>query len=140
MATTALIELERDGYHARVHGSGAERRLSLVNPHSPVSFSLEDAMSLFYKFAYWGGFKPWEHMTLLPIADQISSLFDREERERQPPYGPVLDLGCGSGIWSVKLAARGWEVTGVDIVPKALRIARKRAREASVEVGSSRAT
>jgi SAM-dependent methyltransferase len=91
-------------------------------------------MSLFYKVAYWGGFKPWEHMAMLPIADQISSLFDREERERQPSYGPVLDLGCGSGICSVKLAARGWEVTGVDIVPKALRIARKRALEAGVEV------
>jgi SAM-dependent methyltransferase len=91
-------------------------------------------MSLFYKVAYWVGFKPWEHMTTLPIADQISALFDREERERQPPYGPALDLGCGSGIWSVKLAARGWEVTGVDIVPKALRTARERAREAGVEV------
>jgi len=91
-------------------------------------------MSLFYKIAYWIGLKPWEDMARLPIADQISTLFDREERERQPPYGSVLDIGCGSGIWSVKLAARGWEVTGIDLVPKALRLARERARQAGVSI------
>lgn len=49
-------------------------------------------------------------------------------------YGQALDLGCGSGIWAVKLAARGWQVTGVDFVPKALRRARERAQETGVEV------
>lgn len=91
-------------------------------------------MSLFYKITHWSGFKPWEKMAVLPIADQISSLFDREGRECQPPYGLALDLGCGSGIWSVKLAARGWDVTGVDIVPSALRLAHKRAQNAGVKV------
>jgi hypothetical protein len=37
-------------------------------------------------------------------------------------------------LWSVELARRGWQVTGVDMVPKALRTARERAREAGVEV------
>ena len=77
-------------------------------------------MSMFYKVAYWIGFTHWEEMPTLPIAEQISSLFDREERERQPPYGAALDLGCGSGIWTVKLAVRRWHVTGIEIVPKAL--------------------
>jgi SAM-dependent methyltransferase len=90
-------------------------------------------MSLFYKAAYWIGLTPWEEMATLPIADQISSLFDREERERQPPYGRALDLGCGRGIWTVKLAARGWQVTGIEIVPKALRAARRRVQQAGVE-------
>jgi SAM-dependent methyltransferase len=90
-------------------------------------------MSLFYRFAYWVGLKPWEEMAALPIAAQILSLFDREESERQPPYGPALDLGCGSGIWAVRLAARGWQVTGIDIVPKAVRSARRRIRDAGVE-------
>src|SRR5262245_26859187 len=91
-------------------------------------------MSLFYKITHWSGFKPWEKMAVLPIADQISSLFDREEREYQPPYGLALDLGCGSGIWSVKLAARGWDVTGIDIVPSALHLAHKRAMNAGVKI------
>jgi len=90
-------------------------------------------MSVFYKVAYWLGVTPWEEMATLPIAEQITSLFDREERERQWPYGAALDLGCGSGIWSVKLAARGWRVTGIEIVPEALRAARRRIQKAGVE-------
>lgn len=90
-------------------------------------------MNIFYKAAYWIGLTPWEEMATLSIAKQLTSLFDREERERRPPYGSALELGCGSGIWTVKLAARGWQVTGIDIVPKALCAARRRIREAGVE-------
>jgi SAM-dependent methyltransferase len=90
-------------------------------------------MSLFYKIAYSIGLKPWEEMAALPMARQISSLFDREQTERQPPYGRALDLGCGAGIWTVELATRGWQVTGVDIVAKALRAARRRIEQAGVE-------
>ncbi len=92
-------------------------------------------MSLFYKIAFWLGFTPWEQAaTHPPAAEKISMLFDREESGRQPPYGHALDLGCGTGIWSVELASRGWQVTGIDIVPKAVRSARERARKAGVEV------
>jgi SAM-dependent methyltransferase len=92
-------------------------------------------MTLFYKVAYRVGFTPWEGDAMQgPAAEQISGLFEREESGRQPPYRQALDLGCGSGIWSVKLAARGWQVTGVDIVPKALHRARERAQEVGVEV------
>jgi SAM-dependent methyltransferase len=90
-------------------------------------------MSLFYKIAYSIGLKPWEEMAALPISRQISSLFDREETERQSPYGRALDLGCGTGIWTVELARRGWQVTGVDIIAKALRAARRRIEQAGVE-------
>jgi SAM-dependent methyltransferase len=91
-------------------------------------------VSLAYRALYGAGITPWEQMAKLPVGDQIAALFAREEEEREPPYGPALDLGCGSGIWAVKLAARGWDVTAVDVVPKALRRARSRARDAGVEV------
>ena len=92
-------------------------------------------MSVAYRILYGVGFTPWEKLAKSTlIVGQISALFAREEAGRQPPYGRALDLGCGSGIWSVKLAARGWEVTGVDNVPKALRRARERTQEAGVEV------
>lgn len=92
-------------------------------------------MSIAYRALYGVGFTPWKQIAALPgVTRQISGLFDREEQGRQPPYGPVLDLGCGSGIWAVKLAQRGWQVTGVDFVPKALRRARERARAASLDV------
>jgi len=91
-------------------------------------------VSLFYKFQYLIGLTPWERMPSLPIGEQAVALLDREESRREPPYGRALDLGCGTGFWSVRLAQRGWEVTGIDIVPKALRIARERARGAGVEI------
>jgi SAM-dependent methyltransferase len=91
-------------------------------------------MSLAYRILYAVGFTPWEQMARAPVANQIADLFAREEQGREPPYGAALDLGCGSGIWAVELARRGWQVTGVDFVSKALRRARARAEEAGVEV------
>jgi SAM-dependent methyltransferase len=91
-------------------------------------------MSFLYKFQYLVGLTPWERMPSLPIGEQAVALFDTEESGREPPYGRALDLGCGTGLWSVRLAQRGWEVTGVDMVPKALRVARERARTAGVDV------
>lgn len=92
-------------------------------------------MSLAYRILYGLGVTPWEQVAKLPhVTERICALLARQEAGREPPYGPVLDLGCGSGIWAVKLAARGWQVTGIDFVPKALRRARDRAREAGVEL------
>jgi SAM-dependent methyltransferase len=91
-------------------------------------------MSLFYEIVYRLGFTPWERMQTLPVGQQAARMLDREQDGAEPPYGPALDLGCGTGIWSVDLAARGWQVTGVEVVPKAARAARERAREAGVEV------
>ena len=91
-------------------------------------------MSSTYRLLYLVGFTPWERMARSPIAGQLDRLFAREEAERGPSGRRVLDLGCGSGNWAVALAKRGWKVTGIDFVPKALRRARRRAEEASVDV------
>jgi len=92
-------------------------------------------MSVAYKLLYGVGFTPWEQMAELPpITEQISGMFDRAEAGREPPFGRALDLGCGSAIWAVELASRGWQVTGVDFVPKALRRATERAAEADVDL------
>jgi SAM-dependent methyltransferase len=100
-----------------------------------VGIRLEDEMSVFfYKVVYRLGFTPWERLETLPAAQQALAMIDREQAGRQPPYGPALDIGCGTGIWSVRLAARGWQVTGIDIVPRAIQAARKRAAEAGVDV------
>ncbi len=53
--------------------------------------------------------------------------------ENHPP-GRFLDLGCGTGTNVVTLARHGWEACGVDFVPRAIRIARRRARQAQVKV------
>jgi SAM-dependent methyltransferase len=41
--------------------------------------------------------------------------------------GPVLDAGCGSGENALEIAARGIEVTGVDVAPTAIRQAQDKA-------------
>jgi ubiquinone/menaquinone biosynthesis C-methylase UbiE len=46
----------------------------------------------------------------------------------------ALDIGTGSAVWAVELARRGWQVTGVDIVEKALDRGRRRVAEAGVDV------
>ena len=88
-----------------------------------------------YDLAYRIGFHPWEDAEEQPsFNDKFSALLDREESVRRPPYGSALDVGTGSGIWGIKLAQRGWQVTGIDIVEKALRRAHDRVREAGVDV------
>jgi SAM-dependent methyltransferase len=69
-----------------------------------------------------------------PFAGTLLALIAREEEGREPPYGPALDIGTGSAVWGVQLARRGWQVTGVDIVDKALERARARVEETEVEV------
>src|SRR5687768_7291613 len=88
-----------------------------------------------YELAYRIGFHPWEDLAEHPpFAEKLLELVAREEDGREPPYGPALDLGCGSAVWGVRLAERGWDVTGVDIVEKALGRARERINEAGVEM------
>lgn len=92
-------------------------------------------MSRFYSILYRLGVTPWEQMgAQATIAEQITAMFDREQDAREPPLGRALDLGCGSGIHAIELARRGWEVTAIDCVPKALARARRRAKDAGVEV------
>jgi SAM-dependent methyltransferase len=86
-----------------------------------------------YRLAYAIGFHPWEDAAAdPPFVAKATQMLDREGLGRRPPRGRALDLGTGSGIWGVELAQRGWEVTGVDLVERALRRARDRVRSAGV--------
>jgi ubiquinone/menaquinone biosynthesis C-methylase UbiE len=57
--------------------------------------------------------------------DRIMQLVDRGA-------GPLdaLDIGCGTGFLSLELAARGHRVTGIDLAPTMLDLARRKAAEA----------
>ena len=79
---------------------------------------------------YRVGFTPWDGH---PLA---KSLHDLVEGNGSPalPAATALDIGCGTGDASIYLAQHGWQVTGVDFVPRALAKARAKAqaRQASV--------
>ena len=88
-----------------------------------------------YGLAYAIGFHPWEDAaTHGPFVEKIADVFAREENGGGAPFGRALDIGTGSGIWAIELAKRGWAVTGVDLVQKALERARARVNDAGVEV------
>lgn len=119
------------------YGSSRRTRSRMGSPTDArgVARRQPAGMSFAYRMLYGVGFTPWEQIAdQLGATERICALFAREEAGREPPYGPALDLGCGSGIWAVRLAQRGWQVTGVDAVPKALRRARDRAHDADVEL------
>jgi SAM-dependent methyltransferase len=88
-----------------------------------------------YEFAYRIGFHPWEDAEEQPsFTEKITELVEREESGHESPYGPALDLGTGSGIWGILMAKRGWQVTGVDLVDKALQRAHERVGDAGVDM------
>ena len=88
-----------------------------------------------YRLAYAIGFHPWEDFAdHPPFADTLMRLVAAEENGGGPPFGPALDVGTGSGVWAVRLAQRGWRVTGIDLVERALKRAHERVAEAGVEV------
>jgi 2-polyprenyl-6-hydroxyphenyl methylase / 3-demethylubiquinone-9 3-methyltransferase len=46
----------------------------------------------------------------------------------------VLDVGCGGGLLTEGMARRGARVTGIDLAPESLQVARLHALEAGIEV------
>ena len=68
---------------------------------------------------------PWESGQVPP---------EVEDFIRAHPCGWAMDLGCGTGTSSLALAKAGWTVTGIDFAPRAIALARNKARSAGVTV------
>jgi len=51
---------------------------------------------------------------------------------RMRPTGCVLEIACGTGLWTHELARSADTVTAIDAAPKAVQIARDRMRSANV--------
>ena len=69
---------------------------------------------------------PWDTgITPLEVVEAI-------EAPNGLPPGRALDLGCGTGTNSLYLARHGWQVVGVDFAGMAIRIARRKARQAGL--------
>jgi len=45
----------------------------------------------------------------------------------------TIDMGCGAGNYAIYLASRGFDVTGIDISPAAIKIARENAKKKGIK-------
>jgi SAM-dependent methyltransferase len=73
----------------------------------------------------------------------VKPLFDQEPVSRamlsgfaERVRGPVADVGCGPGHVTAHLASLGLDVSGVDLSPKMIEIARRQYPDLRFEVGS----
>lgn len=47
--------------------------------------------------------------------------------------GRAIDIGCGTGTNVVALSKAGWQVTGVDFAPRAVKLARQKVDQAGIQ-------
>ncbi len=78
-----------------------------------------------FEWRYWRGRTPWDTNVTPP--EVMEFLAGAEP-------GRALDLGCGTGTNAVTLARHGWQVTGVDFSPRAIRAAQSKASKAGLEI------
>lgn len=83
-------------------------------------------MESIYKKARVPSDLPWH-------SEEPSGLLVKAIKRRDKP-GKALDLGCGAGIFSVYLAKQGYEVTALDIIPRALEMGEEEAKKENVKV------
>ena len=60
-----------------------------------------------------------------PWGEQIYRALERILEARRLSGGRLIDLGCGNGAFAARLAARGFEVIGVDESPSGIQLARE---------------
>ena len=79
-----------------------------------------------FESMYRDGKPPWDSGIVPP---EVVALVEGDS-----PLAPgrALDVGCGPGTSSIYLAQHGWQVTGVDFIPAAIRQAKQRARQADL--------
>ena len=77
-----------------------------------------------------------KYRTRNPIARWLMQgfLLDFDRLSSSIPSGPVLEVGCGEGELSMRLAARGHRVRGCDVSADVIDEARGRARSAGLAV------
>ena len=92
----------------------------MSDPTSPPGSAPSEQVDRFNAM-YDAGPPPWDigrpQPAFLELADQGLLV------------GRVLDVGCGTGEHALMAAARGFDATGIDAVPRAISVAQRKARD-----------
>ena len=93
----------------------------------PTIKSIEGGMSrhLGFELRYWSGRPPWDTGITPP---EVMDFLVRN------PAGRAVDFGCGTGTNAITLAQHGWDVTAIDFSWRAIRLARRKARDAGASI------
>jgi len=91
-----------------------------------------DSMAKKYKFS----------AILIPGDLEIKNLYYNLLHERImskifaeiPPHSKIVEIGCGVGRWSIKLAKAGMDVTAIDISKEMVKIAQKNAKKENANI------
>jgi len=84
------------------------------------------------KFAPLHKFNP---VRLAFIREQALARFGRDARARAPFEGlRLLDIGCGGGLLSEPLARLGATVTGIDVAPRNIAVAKLHAEQSGLTI------
>ena len=113
-APLPLTQSDRDRLE-RHHSSQAPRLFEDNFPWDDTAFTRRFTELTDLRQSYWGD--------AAPDVDRLALILDSPEESK--PH--VVDLCCGAGRHSLAMAARGWQVTGLDISPYAVRRARGKA-------------
>ena len=93
---------------------------------------IDEATRRFYDLTAWETAERWyPNDVLLPTIREFLSYLPENPR--------ILDLGCGPGHESLRLASEGATVLGLDYSPESIRIARERCPECGFELADFRA-
>lgn len=66
--------------------------------------------------------------------DEVDEELPLIEEWARKAGGPLLDVACGTGRTALRLVARGYQVTGVDITPEMVALGREKAAAQGVSV------
>jgi len=72
--------------------------------------------------------------TLVPrdiegVCDSLEEILKRHNQKKE-----ILDLGCGTGRFTIALAKRGYKITGLDICDEMLKIARENSKKRNIKI------
>ena len=69
------------------------------------------------------------------LKQRICEHFGRDPEAEAPLTGlSIIDIGCGGGILAESMAALGADVTGIDVVPRSLQVARLHASSKTFDI------